>query len=685
MLRTTPCLKPVLRLIACWLLTLLPASPRLHAQWVQQTSGVTVPLSDVTFVDRRSAVAVGARGTILFSSDGGTTWSAQQSGTGTWLSGVAFVSPLVGYVVGWNGVILRTTDGGKTWTSVQRVTAKSLYDVAFCTATTGLAVGYSGVVLRTTDGGTTWTESSSGFNNDLRGVQCLEAMTFLACGSNGIILRTTNAGESWTRVAEGSEGMLYRMRFATNRHGFAVGDKGTILRTENGGVSWTAVRSGTTHDLWDVATSSFHDATVVGSRGTILRSTDGGLTWVNRPSGTEQDLRGVAMADSLVGLIVGTSGTILSTKNAGGCVTFPFPQNATYPFGIMSKYRNHVDAQRSYESWKSAYVTGDSACGLRRVLFDDMSSTTSEGIGYGMLLAVNFNDRPLFDDLWLYYKKFMNERGLMEWHIGSTCEVLEGGAATDADEDAAFALLLADRQWCSDGAINYKHEAVLLINRIWEHEVEKSTFVLKPGDSDWGGSHMLNPSYFAPAYYRAFEAATGNAGWRKVIARCYEILKKCAHPETGLVPDWCRADGSPAPERAQSYYYYWDAARTPWRIALDYLWYGNEDARQFCEKIVRFASSIGAANIANGYYLDGKPVRSEPTSIFIGPFGAAAMAAGPAYQAFADAAYRINVATTLPPENNYYNWSIRTLTLFLQTGNFFGPLEGGRKAVEPSR
>jgi len=281
----------------------------------------------------------------------------------------------------------------------------------------------------------------------------------------------------------------------------------------------------------------------------------------------------------------------------------------------------------------------------------------------------------LFDDLYRYYKTFMNKNGLMEWHINSMCELEEWGAATDADEDVAFSLLVADKQWCSNGAINYRREAVTLINRIWEHEVEKGTYVLKPGDGDWGGSHLLNPSYVAPAYYRAFEAATGNAGWRKVIERCYDVLRKAAHPSTGLVPDWCRVDGLPAQGREDKYYFYWDAARTQWRIALDYLWYGTEEARAFCEKIVRFALSIGPANLANGYYLDGKPIRHEATSVFIGPFGAAAMAAGSTFQAFCDAAYRLNAAYTPPTQNHYYDWSIRTLTLFLQTGNFYGPLD----------
>lgn len=353
----------------------------------------------------------------------------------------------------------------------------------------------------------------------------------------------------------------------------------------------------------------------------------------------------------------------------------PFPQNMVYPFGIMPSNRAHPDALASYLVWKNTYVTSDGACGYRRVLFNDMSTTYSEGIGYGMLLAACFDDQALFDDLWRYYQAHMDTNGLMHWWIGSSCgQIIEGTSATDADQDAVFALLLANRQWGSAGSINYYDEAVTLINAIMNYEVEPGTFVLKPGDS-WGGSTITNPSYFSPAYYRAFAEATGNAGWYVVLDRCYEILSAAAHPVTGLVPDWCRADGSPAQGRDDKYYYYWDAARTPWRIALDYLWYGTEDARVFCEKIVRFAASIGPANLANGYTLDGKPLRHDPTSVFIGPFGAAAMAAGSTFQAFCDVAYRLNAAYTPPTQNHYYDWSIRTLTLFLQTGNFYGPLE----------
>lgn len=634
-----------------------------------------MPLSAVATVDESIAVAVGARGTILRTTNRGRTWNVQPVGTAHWLSDVAFPARSLGCVVGWNGVILRSTDGGASWKRAESGTQSSLYAVSFCDTMTGVAVGFGGTVLRTENGGLTWRPIAVPFTHELRGVQCLDPATIVACGTEGVLLRTTDAGASWTRSTAGAAATLYRVRFASDSAGFAVGDEGMMLRTTNAGVDWRAAATGVSNDLWGLTIASRRIIAAAGTRGTLMITTDGGMSWRIHQSGTPHDLRGIAFADTAIGYAVGAAGTILTTTNAGGCLTFPFPQNRAYKYGTRSPLSNHRDAEKSYAIWKESYVTADSACGLRRVLSDDMRSTTSEGIGYGMLLAVNINDQTLFNDLWRYYKKFRNRNGLMAWSIGSDCTVKDSAAATDADEDAAFALLVADKQWCSSGEIDYRRDAHDLINRIWEHEIERRTFVLKPGDGHWGGSHMLNPSYFAPAYYRAFERATGNHGWRTVIATCYEILRNCAHPQTGLVPDWCRADGKPAKGREQSYYYFWDAARTPWRIALDYLWYGTEEAKQFCEKITRFASGVGAANIANGYYLDGKPVLPGETSVFVGPFGAAAMAAGREQQAFCDATYRLNVATVPAVDRNYYNWSVRTLTLFLQTGNFFGPVE----------
>ncbi|MGG4397493.1 glycosyl hydrolase family 8 [Paenibacillus thiaminolyticus] len=55
-------------------------------------------------------------------------------------------------------------------------------------------------------------------------------------------------------------------------------------------------------------------------------------------------------------------------------------------------------------------------------------------------------------------------------------------AATDGDMDMAYALLLADKQWGSSSGINYRAEAVNLINAIMQSEVNKQAWHLKHGD-----------------------------------------------------------------------------------------------------------------------------------------------------------------------------------------------------------
>src|SRR5262249_7315518 len=72
------------------------------------------PLSSVAAVDANTFVAVGNTGTVIKSSDGGSTWAVQHyaGGTRADLRGVAFADANTGTAVGTSGTIIRTTDGG---------------------------------------------------------------------------------------------------------------------------------------------------------------------------------------------------------------------------------------------------------------------------------------------------------------------------------------------------------------------------------------------------------------------------------------------------------------------------------------------------------------------------------------------------------------------------------------------
>ena len=86
-------------------------------------------LMDVTF-GNNTFVAVGSSGTIVRSTDNGSSWDNATSPTSKGLFGVAFGNnTFVG--VGGYGNIVRSTDNGSTWDSVTSPTGNSLQGVIY--------------------------------------------------------------------------------------------------------------------------------------------------------------------------------------------------------------------------------------------------------------------------------------------------------------------------------------------------------------------------------------------------------------------------------------------------------------------------------------------------------------------------------------------------------------------------
>lgn len=345
---------------------------------------------------------------------------------------------------------------------------------------------------------------------------------------------------------------------------------------------------------------------------------------------------------------------------------------------LLAPTQKEADAylQTNYEQWKTDFLR-DGGNGTLRVARPDGANaylgikedTVSEGQAYGMLLAVYHNDRTTFDKLWAFAKSRFNENGngLMPWHIGPDGHTIDAHAATDADQDMAMALIVADKNWGG-----YKEDAKTLIGNIMEHEVEKGTNVLKPGDV-FGGSDQTNPSYFAPAYYKVFQTYTGDPRWKDVTDKAYEILNKAANPTTGLVPQWVKADGTALPGDQYAY----DAMRTPWRIALDAVW--NEDPRAiaYLNKVNAFFKSVGVKGVWDKYSLDGRPLNEGYDGHNVAGVSMAATAA----IVDPDAAYRHsfwNEIVSFKHETDYnklsyYNDSLRALSVLLVSGRMTKP------------
>lgn len=72
----------------------------------------------------------------------------------------------------------------------------------------------------------------------------------------------------------------------------------------------------------------------------------------------------------------------------------------------------------------------------------------TEGMSYGMMIAVQLNHQPEFDRLWTFVKNHMAQtNGQIAWHVSTSGSVLATGGAPDGDEYFATALIFASKRW----------------------------------------------------------------------------------------------------------------------------------------------------------------------------------------------------------------------------------------------
>lgn len=383
---------------------------------------------------------------------------------------------------------------------------------------------------------------------------------------------------------------------------------------------------------------------------------------------------------------------VVSWSNASAQGAYPFPQDVDYSFGLKPDNADNSHVQAAYTNWVNNYVTSDGACVGRRVIFDyfpgtgrgkeDKSRTVSEGIAYGMLIAAYMDDQNLFDDFWKFYKANRNGNGVMHWRIDNTCNVTGANGASDAELDVAMALIVASHQWQSDVYLN---DAKSMIRIIREKEFDGD--ILKPGDQ-FGGQSLVAPSYFSPAYYRVFKEYDPGyeSFWDQAVTKGYEIIA-LAGGTSGLVPDWTNASGTVSTDPAANGYedqgrnFIFDAIRTPFRSGIDYLWHGQDDAKQYCEKISGWLTGKynSAGEIGSKYAtkLSNEPegTELEPyiNNTFVGCFGVGLMGTDmTSEQSFLNDIYQTNVSTE-PGRGEYFNASFKLMTLMVMTGNFYLP------------
>ena len=193
-------------------------------------AGKTSPgILDLHFANTTHGWAVGGKGTVLKTENGGGRWENQGYLSDKHLWGVYFVDPTHGWIVGEEGEILHTADGGSRWVQQRSNTEQHLFAVHFANLTHGWIVGTNGLILHTADGGKMWVRQRTPVNQTLRDIAFRDEKRGWAVGEKGLILHTTDGGITWNRYPTPAQHNLQDIHLQKNA-GWIVGAKGTILR-----------------------------------------------------------------------------------------------------------------------------------------------------------------------------------------------------------------------------------------------------------------------------------------------------------------------------------------------------------------------------------------------------------------------------------------------------------------------
>jgi photosystem II stability/assembly factor-like uncharacterized protein len=285
------------------------------SNWIQKKRSVFPEvyfvLLDVTFSSPTNCVAVGYPGMVLRSSDEGNTWVSYPGYES--FETVSFVNANNGFALGYQCGV-RTTDGGSTW--VQMQTAFWTMDAFFWDDSTGIAVGES--IYRTTNAGDSWTRQG-GKAYSVRAIQMVTPQFGVAAGASDVI-KTTDGGMTWTEFPNHpteTRGIYFVNETSGTIVGRGNNSMGGIARTTDGGNTWSEQYVSQSDVFESVAFWGIDRGIAVGSSGTILLTTDGGTTWEQRHSGAPLFLWRVRMVDSSIAIAVGSEHTILRSSDGG--------------------------------------------------------------------------------------------------------------------------------------------------------------------------------------------------------------------------------------------------------------------------------------------------------------------------------------------------------------------------------
>jgi oligosaccharide reducing-end xylanase len=265
----------------------------------------------------------------------------------------------------------------------------------------------------------------------------------------------------------------------------------------------------------------------------------------------------------------------------------------------------------------------------------------TEGMSYGMMIAVQLDRKAEFDAIWNWAKTHMyNDSpahpsyGFFSWSLKTNATLNSDLVAPDGEEYFVMALYFAANRWGNGpGIYDYRSEADQLLTRLRHREPitgRTRRGVLTAGPL-FNREHKMvrfspssevpdhtDPSYHLPAFYELWARwgpAADREFWRDAAAASRAFFTRAAHPTTGLAPDYANFDGSPfagAWTNRHADQFRYDAWRTAMNWSVDWAWWAQDAReRELSDRLQAFFESKGLANYGNLFTLDGNPLAND--------------------------------------------------------------------------
>lgn len=247
----------------------------------------------------------------------------------------------------------------------------------------------------------------------------------------------------------------------------------------------------------------------------------------------------------------------------------------------------------------------------------------TEGLSYGMMVAVQLNKKDVFDRIWRWSKNYLQHqegprKGYLAWSYDPKAMKRNSeGSASDGELYYITSLLFASNRWGNDTGIDYYAEARKILDAMWEKdgtgniynliniEHKQITFVPEGDAYNW-----TDPSYHLPAFYEIW-AEYAKDGHEQFYRDCADtsriFLHRACHPVTGLNSDYTEFSGKPHPTSWMPEGFRYDSWRVPMNIAMDYVWYGKDKKWQegYATRFQNFLRSKGIDSFKDQFNLDG--------------------------------------------------------------------------------